>query len=276
MIDYGMVWWHLIGFVAVVTVAMWVLKIVLPGVQGFARVVLFGIVVAGTWFAHSNYYIQSGPFLRDTIMVPVLGKRPPAERLAYVLEAKAWAKPEVRRELQSVSVLERPAKALELANRGIPLLGDTSQMRWLHLAARLTELGQPNECSILSRNELTADVWFRMLNRLTEAEIKDFYNLSLEAVVNGITPPAIPAVSPIEPNAFIQSMLSAMPPHDQTRFKNAAMAIHLRGGTSPDACWFAKTLFASFERLPYASRVAVLQNFAGEAHKGALKTAQLR
>ena len=90
MIDTGMLVWHFTGFALVVMIVMWVTKIILPGIEGFARLALFALVVGGTWYAHSNYYIQSGPFLRDTILAPVLGKRPPADRLAYVLEAKAW------------------------------------------------------------------------------------------------------------------------------------------------------------------------------------------
>lgn len=273
MIDHGMVLWHFIGFTLVVTGAMWVLKLLLPGVQGFARFVLFGLVLAGTWFAHSHYYVQSGPFLRDTVLAPILGKRRPADRLAYVLEAKAWQKPEIRRELLSVSVFERPGKALQLAYQGIPRLGDSSQARWLQLVAHLAELGKDSECSPLGRGEVTAEMWFRMLNRLTEAEIREFYNLSLEAVVAGTAPAS--AVAPAtDTNAIMQGLMASLPPHEQVRFRDAALSMQARG--DKDACWMVKTMFAGFARLPFASRVALLQTFAKEAsQKSAVTTARV-
>lgn len=174
MIDRGMVIWHLAGFGLVVMAAMLVANVVLPKLEGGGRVVLFGQIIMGAWFAHVNYYIQSGPFLRDRVMAPFLGKRPPAERLAYTFEVKMWKDPNVRQQLKSVPVLQRVQKGIELANAGIFRLSETQQTRWLLLSGRLFEGSQERDCAALVKGAVTIDMIFRLLNRLSEAEIQEY------------------------------------------------------------------------------------------------------
>lgn len=258
MIDYGMVGWHLVGFVLVVTAVMMAAKKALPDLQGGARFGLLCLVVAGTWYAHANYYIQSGSFLRDTVLAPILGKRPPAERLSYSLEAKVWKDPNIRTELKKVSVLDRSKKAIDLANAGIFRLSDAQQMRWLEISTHLLEAGQDSECIGMVKGTLSLEGLFRMLNRLGESELREYFEIVIEAVAIGATP-GLPAPPPAgDATEIMRDMMAALPPDEQRRFVNSAMTVNF--GAEKDSCWFGKTLFTGITTLPPETRVAFLQS----------------
>lgn len=260
MIDQSMVGWHFTGFVLVVTLAMIVAKRVLPNVQGFPRFVLFGLVVFGTWYAHTNYYIQSGPFLRDRVMVPFLGKRPPAERLAYTFETKLWKDPNIRQQIKNVAILQRSQKAIELANAGIFRVSEERQTRWLVLSGKLFEGAQEAECAGMIKGTMNVERIFRMLNRLSEPEIREYFEIVTDALAIGATP-GLPTPPPVvDQAAAFQTIYNGLSLSEQTRFRAAAMTAQFGGGK--DICWFGQTLFTRIAALPSATRTGLMQSLA--------------
>lgn len=258
MIDYGMMGWHFIGFVLVVTAVMMAAKKVLPDLQGGSRFGLLCLVVACAWYAHANYYIQSGTFLRDTLLAPVLGKRPPAERLSYSMEAKAWKNPNIRKELKLVSVLDRSKKALDLANAGIFRLSDAQLMRWLEISTHLFEEGHDSECSAMIKGSIPLETIFGMLNRLSESELREYFELVIEALAIGATPD-LPAPQPVgDTTAIMRDIMNTLQPDEQKRFVVTATTLNI--GSGKDSCWFGKTVFAGITTLSPESRVALLQS----------------
>ena len=257
MVDYGMLWWHLLGFTLVVTIIMVVLKKLLPKIEGFTRFALLCFVVAGTWYAHANYLVQSGPFLRDKLLAPVLGKRPTAERLAYVTEAKAWKDPDIRRALKDAPVLDRSRKILEIARDGMSRLSEDKQEEFLRISLRLFEVGQDNECIGMVKGTLPLDGYYRLLNRLKDEEIQAYYDLSLAAVAAGAAPSGAAAPpAEAELTAMMVGLIRSMPPSEQTRFRTAALVMQVGG--EKDSCWFGNTLFTAMLSLPPASRAGVI------------------
>jgi hypothetical protein len=174
------------------------------------------------------------------------------------MESKAWKDPDIRKELQKVSVLERAHRAIELGNAGIFRLSDARQLRWLEISGHLFELGQDAECSAMMNGTLSLDTIFRMFNRLSEADIREYYEITLEAVSIGAKPGSPPAPPTADPTAVMRTLVTSVPANEQVRFRSAAMSANLGG--QRDLCWFGKILFEGIGKLPQSSRVALLQS----------------
>lgn len=178
-----------------------------------------------------------------------------------------WKDPNVRQQLKSVPVRQRVQKGIELANAGIFRLSETQQTRWLLLSGRLFEGSQERNCAALVKGAVTIDMIFRLLNRLSEAEIQEYYDLVTVAVTVDATPNLPPAPRATDTPAAFQIIYNGLSLSEQTRFRTAAMSAQLAGGR--DACWLGHTLFSRIAGLPPAMRTNLIQAFTnGQAPAG--------
>ncbi|TAJ10019.1 MAG: hypothetical protein EPO61_04715 [Nitrospirae bacterium] len=229
----------------------------IEALSGKAKLLIFSIAALAVVQGAATYAILPGALLRDTLLAPILGTRPAADRLANLYEKKILDDPLLGPQLKSLSTADRRQRMFTLTAHGMPRLDASWHEKRVALINRLLAVATVQECAALGRGKVTEAGLHTLMVKLSEPEVAQMHELSIAAARAEIGNQPYQKADDTELGAAVRELLSRLPPEDAQRFEREFPRMLF--ADDPDVCWMGKTLYGEVGNLSPPNRDALRQ-----------------